>query len=165
MHQVTRGFGALLAAATLSTTVLVVGVGTPASAATTTDMTTCAELWDVLPTALRQDLRAARSLPPVPQRRAMRAIRFAALRGVYGEDVERLAEERRERRRELWAEFPQQLKDDILAARSLPWDEQRRAMRTVRESALGGGYGEEVQALAAVRAQWLSTCPKVVEAL
>jgi hypothetical protein len=92
-------------------------------------------------------------------------IRLAALRGVYGDRVEELAEARREKRRELWQATPEQLKADVLAARSLPFEEQRRAMWVIRRAALRGVYGEQVQAVAEARRDWLKTCPKVGDSI
>jgi len=54
------------------------------------------EIWQQLPDQLKADIRAARSLPLREQRRAMAAIRYAALHGVYGDWVQSLAEKRRE---------------------------------------------------------------------
>jgi hypothetical protein len=168
MHTTTRRMATSLAAAALTATTTVAGLSVTAAAHDSVARSaplTCAELWDRLPDQLQDDITAARSLAPQEQHRAMWAIRRAALRGVYGERVERLAEARRERRRELWAGFPEQLRQDLRDAWSLPFEEQRQAMRVIRSAALRGGYGEEVQALAEAREQWLSTCPKVGEAL
>ena len=57
------------------------------------------EIWRTLPDDLKADVRAARSLPPREQRRAMLAIRYAALHGQYGADVQALAEKRQDFRR------------------------------------------------------------------
>ena len=54
------------------------------------------ELWQKFPETLKDDIRAAWSLPLRRQRRAMFAIRYAALQGEYGEWVQSLAEKRRE---------------------------------------------------------------------
>jgi hypothetical protein len=54
------------------------------------------EIWQTLPDDLKADIRAARSLPLREQRRAMLAIRYAALHGRYGADVQALVEKRRE---------------------------------------------------------------------
>ena len=54
------------------------------------------ELWQKSPEKLKDDIRAAWSLPLREQRRAMIAIRYAALQGEYGEWVQSLAEKRRE---------------------------------------------------------------------
>jgi len=53
-----------------------------------------AETWKSFPDQLKADVRAAVSLPFRAQRRAMTAIRYAALHGAYGSDVQQLAEKR-----------------------------------------------------------------------
>ena len=156
--------GRTLAAVALAATTLMAGLAAPAAAAGERPLSapmSCTELWESLPQQMKDDLAAARSLDAEAQRRAMRAIRLAALRGVYGERVEDLAEARRDKRRELWEAAPEQLKEDVLAARSLPFEEQRRAMWVIRRAALRGVYGEQVQAVAEARRDWLRTCPKV----
>lgn len=156
--------GRTLAAVALAATTLMAGLAAPAAAAGERPLSapmSCTELWESLPQQMKDDLAAARSLDGEAQRRAMRAIRLAALRGVYGERVEDLAEARRDKRRELWEAAPEQLKEDVLAARSLPFEEQRRAMWVIRRAALRGVYGEQVQAVAEARRDWLRTCPKV----
>jgi hypothetical protein len=53
-----------------------------------------AELWKSFPEQLKADVRAAVSLPFREQRRAMNAVRYAALHGAYGDEVQHLAEKR-----------------------------------------------------------------------
>jgi hypothetical protein len=163
MSTVTR-MGRTLAAAALAATTMMAGLTLPAAAAGEQPLSapmSCTELWESLPQQMKDDITAARSLDDEAQRRAMRVIRLAALRGAYGDRVEELAEARRDKRRELWEAAPEQLKDDVLAARSLPFEEQRRAMWVIRGAALRGVYGEQVQAVAEARRDWLKTCPKV----
>ena len=54
------------------------------------------------------------------------------------------------------------MKADILAARSLPLREQRRAMVAIRYAALQGVYGEWVQSLAERRREFRLGCPDVL---
>lgn len=153
--------GRALAGSTLVAATLFGGLSTPATAAAPAEPAmSCAEVWESLPAQMRADITAARSLPPRPQHRAMKAIRYAALAGVYGEDVERMAEARKEHREELWAVAPAQFKADVRAALSLPFHEQRRALRVIRAAALRGVYGDGVQAVAEARRDWLGTCPR-----
>lgn len=152
-----------VAAATLAGAVTVAGLGAPAVAVDSppaSPTTSCAALWQSLPQRLQRDVLAARSLPPRQQRFAMRSIRQAAQHGAYGQEVERLADARQERRQELWAAAPDQLRSDIRAAWALPLRQQQRAMEEIREAALAGAYGEGVQAVAQARRDWLMTCPK-----
>ena len=167
MSNVTT-MGRTLAAIVLAATTLMAGLTMPATAAGEKPPSapmSCTELWEALPQQMKDDITAARSLDAEAQRRAMRVIRLAALRGVYGDRVEELAQARRDKRRELWEAAPDGLKQDVLAARSLPFEEQRRAMWVIRRAALHGVYGEQVQAVAEARRDWLKTCPKVGETI
>lgn len=158
--------GRTLAGSTLVAATLIAGLSTPATAVEPdVRAMTCSELWESLPSQMQADIRAARSLPPRPQRRAVKAIRYAALAGVYGTEVEQLAEARQQRRQDLWAVAPEQLKADVRAALSLPFHEQRRAMKAIRYAALHGVYGEGVQAIAEARQDWLATCPQSGDAI
>ena len=158
--------GRALAASTLVAATLIAGLSAPAAAVEPdVPAMTCAELWESLPSQMQADIRAGRSLPPRPQHRAMKSIRHAALAGAYGTEVQRLAEARRERRQELWEVAPAQFKADYLAALSLPFREQRRAMKAIRYAALHGAYGEGVQAIAEARQDWLATCAQSADAI
>ena len=155
--------GKLVAVAVLTGSSLVVGVGATSAPATADDTpTACQQLWDKLPAAMQDDIRAAVQLPLRERRRALRAIRYAALNGGYGDEVQAWAEQVRQRRIELWQQFPDQLKADILAARSLPLREQLRAIRAIRYAALHGGYGDWVQKLTEKRREFIQGCPGVV---
>jgi hypothetical protein len=125
--------------------------------------TACERVWDALPDAMQNDIRAALSLRPREQHRAMLAIRYAALHGFYGEQVQTWAKALQHRRAEIWKGLPEQLKTDIRAARSLPFREQRRAMVAIRDAALQGAYGDEVQRLAEKRQAFLAGCPDDVK--
>ncbi len=155
--------GKLVAAAVLAGSSLVVGVGaTSAPAAADDPPTACQQVWDSFPAALQDDIRAAVQLPLRERRHALRAIRYGALHGAYGDEVQEWAENVRERRIERWQQSPDQLKADIRAALALPLREQRRAMRTVRDAALHGAYGDQVQHWAEKRREFLEGCPGVV---
>ena len=157
-----------VAAAALAVAVTAAGLGAQALAVdgpTASPTTSCADLWQSLPQRLQRYILAARSLPPRAQHFAMRTIRKAAQSGSYGEDVEQLADARQERRQELWAVAPDQLRADVRSAWYLPFHQQRRAMSVIRESALAGVYGEAVQAVAQARHDWLQTCPKSGDAI
>jgi hypothetical protein len=125
--------------------------------------TACQRVWDRLPEAMQDDITAAVSLPPRAQRRALVAVRAAALRGVYGEQVERAAERLRAERAEVYRSFPAALKADVRAARSLGPREQRRAMTAIRTAALRGVYGDDVQALAEKRQAFYDGCDGVAQ--
>lgn len=156
--------GRTLATVALAATTLLAGLAVPAVGAGERSLSapmSCTELWESLPQQMKDDITAARSLDSEARRRAMWVIRSAALRGVYGDRVEDLAQARRDKRLELWAVAPEQLKEDVRAALSLPFEEQRRAMWVIRRAALHGVYGEQVKAVAEARRDWLKTCPKV----
>ncbi len=160
--------GRTIAGVALAGTTLLAGLTGPALASGELPLSapmSCSELWESLPQKMQDDITAARSLDDEAQRRAMMVIRRAALRGVYGDRVAKLAQARLEKRHELWRVAPEQLKEDVLAARSLPFDEQRRAMWVIRRAALRGAYGDKVQAIAEARRDWLSTCPAVGDAI
>lgn len=153
-----------VSAAVLSTAMLVGPALAGVTAATAAEPTsravpTCQQVWDAMPDALRDDVTAAISLDRPQQRRAMRAIRYAALHGAYGDRVQTWAMKVRERRIELWKSFPEALKEDVRAARSLPPREQRRAIAAIRYAAMNGTYGDRVQRLAEERRAWLVGCP------
>ena len=83
--------------------------------------TACERVWAALPSAMQGDIVAALSLDGQEQHRALLAVRYAALHGTYGDQVQRRARALQQRRHELWKSLPDQLKADVRAARSLPW--------------------------------------------
>jgi hypothetical protein len=153
-----KWIGGLVAIALLTGTVAVAG---PSYAATDVEPTPCQQLWDAFPTALKDDIKAALDLPLRARRAAFRDIRYDAFHGEYGDTVQAWAEKVRERRIELWQQFPDALKDDIRAAWSLPLRQQRRAMLAIRYAALHGEYGRWVQSVAEQRREFLQGCPGV----
>ena len=153
--------GHLLATTLLAGTAAVTGPAYAASAATDDEPTACQLVWDAFPAALQDDIKAAVDLPLRERRRAFMAIRYAALNGGYGDAVQAWAQKVRDRRIELWRKFPDRLKADVRAARSLLMPEQRRAMVAIRYAALHGGYGDWVQELAEKRRAFLEGCPGV----
>ena len=153
--------GRLLATTLLAGTAAVAGPAYAASDPGDAEPTACQQVWDAFPAALQDDIKAAVELPLRERRRAFHAIRYAALHGGYGDAVQAWAERVRERRIELWKEFPDQLKADVRAAWSLPLREQRRAMLAIRYAALHGEYGDRVQELAEKRREFRQGCPGV----
>ena len=152
--------GRLLATTLLAGTTAVAGPAYAATAAASDDEpTACQQVWDSFPAALQDDIEAAVGLPLRERRRALHAIRYAALHGTYGDAVQAWAERVRDRRVELWQQFPDQLQDDVRSAWSLPLREQRRAMTAIRYAALHGVYGDWVQELAEKRRAFLEGCP------
>ena len=151
--------GRLLATTLLAGTAAVAGPAYAASDPDDAEPTACQQVWDAFPAALQDDIKAAGDLPLRERRRAFHAIRYAALHGGYGGEVQAWAERVRERRIELWKEFPDQLKADVRAAWSLPLREQRRAMLAIRYAALHGEYGDRVQELAEKRREFRQGCP------
>jgi hypothetical protein len=127
------------------------------------EQTACQRVWDALPADLQDDIRAAVSLPPRPQHRAMLAIRYGALHGTYGDQVQRWAQRLRERRVETFRSFPDRLRADIRAARALPFHAQRRAMKAIFVAAIHGSYGADVQELAERRKEFYEGCSGVAQ--
>ncbi len=151
--------GRVVATALLAGTALVVAPS--AAQATDDEPTACQQVWDSFPTAMQDDIKAAVPLPLRPRRHALRAIRYAALHGNYGEDVQMWAQQVRQHRQEIWKQLPDRLKADIVAARSLPLREQRRAVLAIRSAALHGVYGDWVRSLAEKRRAFVRGCPGV----
>jgi hypothetical protein len=121
--------------------------------------TACARVWDALPPAMQDDILAALGLSGREQHRALLAVRYAALHGTYGAQIERWAKALRHRRAVVYRTLPAPLKADIRAARALPYEEQHRAIVAIREAALDGDYGARVQGLAERRQQFVDGCP------
>lgn len=109
----------------------------------------CGSLLDRLPGELREDLEAARALPPGEDRfAALKEIAQGARDGDYGSGVEEFADRRNDHRKELWNRLPAELRDDLRQLRDLPTDERGAAVEELRESALAGEYGTLVQQFA-----------------
>jgi hypothetical protein len=126
------------------------------------DPTACQQLWASFPAALQDDIRAAIEVPLRERRRALAVIRYGALHGSYGDQVQEWAEKVKQRRIEIWKKLPDRMRADILAARSLPLREQRRALLAIRHAALQGVYGDWVQSLAERRREFRQGCPDVL---
>ena len=131
----------------------------PATAATAASAPTCQQVWDAMPQAMQGDIKAALTLPPAQRRHALRAIRFAAAHGAYGGQVASATKKWREHRRDVFASLPADLKADITAALKLGPRKQPAAKKEIRQAALAGEYGAEVQTLAQKRQAWLQGCP------
>lgn len=151
--------GALLSLTMLGAPAVTGTTSAQAAEPTRSDFPSCQQVWGALPTALREDIAAAVGLDQPQQRRALRVIRRAALRGSYGDEVQARARQARERRITLRQSLPAALKADVRAARSLPGRERRRAMTAIRYAALHGTYGDRVQRLVEQRRAWLEGCP------
>ncbi|MEO6512889.1 MAG: hypothetical protein ABIO16_17965 [Nocardioides sp.] len=158
----TASIARLLAGALLTGTAVVGATTTAAHAADRAaddEPTACQQVWEALPTAMKDDVGAALPLPLRQRRAALREVRQEAVTGGYGDQVQAWAEEVLAQRQEIWQNLPDDLKADILAARSLPLREQRRAMLAIRYAALHGEYGADVQALAEKRQAFRQGCP------
>lgn len=100
-----------------------------------------------LPEALRADLR---TLEPAPRQEAAAKIWQDALDGRYGTRVELRAEAAQRRFRAL----PGQLQDDIEELRGLSGEERTEQRTEIRDKALSGEYGRQVQRWAERRADF-----------
>ena len=149
----------LAAGAALATGIAVAPSDPVIAASRTTGQTACERVWEALPQQMKDDILAALSLDGIEQHRALLAVRYAALHGTYGDQVQLRARALQHRRHELWKTLPEQLKADVRAARSLPWPEQHRAMVAIRTAALNGDYGDRVQQLAERRQKFMEGCP------
>ena len=121
--------------------------------------TACERVWDALPSAMQDDIVAALSLDGQEQHRALLAVRYAALHGTYGDQVQLRARALQHRRHELWRSLPEQLKAEVRAARATGVPVRRQAMITIRDNALQGAYGDRVQRLVERRQAFLEGCP------
>lgn len=103
-----------------------------------------------LPEALRADLRKLRSLEPAPRQEAAAKIWQDALDGRYGTRVELRAEEAQRR----FQALPAQLRDDIKELRGFSGEERTEQRTEIRDKALSGEYGRQVQRWAERRADF-----------
>ncbi|MFC8244700.1 hypothetical protein [Streptomyces chartreusis] len=103
-----------------------------------------------LPQDLRDDLRKLRTLEPAPRQEAAAKIWQDALDGRYGTRVELRAEEAQRRFRSL----PGKLQDDIKELRGLSGEERAEQRTEIRDKALSGEYGRQVQRWAERRADF-----------
>ncbi|MGW1364457.1 hypothetical protein ACWCQP_44515 [Streptomyces chartreusis] len=103
-----------------------------------------------LPEALRADLRELRTLEPAQRQEAAAKIWQDALDGHYGTRVELRAEEAQRR----FQALPGQLQDDIKDLRGLTGDERTEQRTEIRDKALSGEYGRQVQRWAERRADF-----------
>lgn len=129
-----------------------------ASAASAGSGTVCRWRIKHLPAQLRADLRAARALPAEARRPALRKIARAARAGDYGTRVQRFAQKRHHLHRLVRSKLPASLRADLKAARQLPVDERRPALRQIRKDALAGKYGEQVRKLVERRTEHRAAC-------
>lgn len=134
-----------LVVGSLATGATVLGVTT--SAATDGDEPTlpCGAVFERLPDALQDDLSALEAMTPVERRAALVSIRRDAVRGAYGDRVQRFAAHRDEHRAAVLDRLPVALRHDLREARRLPVDERAAAYAEIRDRALAGDYGERVQ--------------------
>jgi hypothetical protein len=108
----------------------------------------CGAVWNRLPADLREDIQAVEDLPDAEKPAAVRAIREDALAGGYGAKVARAAERIQNRRARAVERLPEDLQADLEALRALPDEAKVDAAKELRADALGGEYGEQVQAFA-----------------
>lgn len=101
-----------------------------------------------MPPELRADLRRLRTMEPEQRRAAATRIWRDALAGEYGPRV-RVRATGAQRRFET---LPQELRDDLKDLRSLDAGEARDELREIRDKALDGAYGDQVQRWAERRA-------------
>lgn len=102
-----------------------------------------------LPQDLRADLRQLRTLDLEQRREAADRIWQEALAGEYGARVQLRAEEAQQR----FQTLPEELRDDLKEARGLEGDELRDARQEIRDKALDGEYGDQVERWAERRAE------------
>ena len=101
-----------------------------------------AEKYAQLPAELRADLEALRTVPAAGRLGAIEEIRAGALAGAYGQEVQAGAE----RLVTGLALLPPALVADLEALVSLEVADMPDAVEDIRDTALAGGYGAQVQA-------------------
>jgi hypothetical protein len=138
----------LFAAGLLTTSSLFAGTGSSTGGDSDGPRVPCGAVWSQLPQDLRDDLIAVRALPDGEKAAALREVRRDALAGEYGERVERFAERRADRVRAVRRALPAELRSDLRDARRLSGEERAAAYREVRDAALAGEYGDQVQRVA-----------------
>ncbi|WP_432197135.1 hypothetical protein [Streptomyces sp. bgisy027] len=99
---------------------------------------------------LRADLRKLRALDPASRQEAAARIWQDALDGHYGTRVQLRAEEAQRR----FQALPAQLQDDIKELREVSGEERTEQRTEIRDKALSGDYGRQVQRWAERRADF-----------
>ncbi|MFF6979260.1 hypothetical protein ACFZAV_16290 [Streptomyces sp. NPDC008343] len=94
-----------------------------------------------LPEELHADLRKLRTLAPAPRQEAAAKIWQDARDGHYGTRAERRAEDAQRRLHAL----PRQLQDDITKLPGLSGQERTEQRTKIRDRALAGEYGRQLQ--------------------
>lgn len=94
-----------------------------------------------LPMELRADLRQLRTMEPRQRGEAAERIWRDALAGEYGARVQFRAVEAQQR----FQTLPEELRDDLKQLRGLEGDALRDARQEIRDKALDGEYGAEVE--------------------
>ncbi|MFJ9752348.1 hypothetical protein [Streptomyces chartreusis] len=103
-----------------------------------------------LPEDLRADLRRLRTLEPAQRQEAATKIWQDALDGHYGPRAKLRAEQAQRR----FQALPGQLQDDIKELRGLSGEERTEQRTEIRDKALSGAYGRQVQRWAERRADF-----------
>ncbi|WP_406129468.1 hypothetical protein [Streptomyces sp. NBC_00989] len=103
-----------------------------------------------MPPELRADLRKLRTMKPGQRQQAAARIWQDALAGEYGTAVRVRAEEARRR----YQALPEELRDDIKELSGLSGDQRSEKRTEIRDKALAGEYGEQVQGWAERRSDF-----------
>lgn len=102
-------------------------------------------LWRQLPDELQADLKHLRELEPSERRDAAIEIRQKALAGNYGTEVQKRAENMKDRRVLALETMPLELKHALLDLRNADAAERRDLAREIADDALAGVYGPRAQ--------------------
>jgi hypothetical protein len=142
--------GTAAAAVTTVGLTLSAGAGTDPSDSSA-DGAGCMTVIDRLPDDLKHDLAGLYGLSGSELREAKRQIRQDARSGEYGILIQRFARHPHPRLHAIVSKAPAELKDDVLQALGLPEAQQEERMAEIRQDALAGTYGPEVQKAATNR--------------
>lgn len=106
-------------------------------------------IWTHLPANFRADLKHLRSLEPGQERRdAAKQIRQNALNGVYGAEIQKRAEARKDHHGSLITKLPDNLKADLKELKAADRSERVDLAEQIAKNALDGDYGKRIQAKA-----------------
>ena len=104
--------------------------------------------WLHVPAELRGDLKDLKDLEPGDRPDAAREIRDAALAGEYGPIAQHRAEQGQKLGIRAIARFPEELRNDLAELRAAAKGDRGDLAQEIADTALAGGYGDRVQAMA-----------------
>jgi hypothetical protein len=147
------GAAVLLAGGILSgSAIAATASGTTGAASVSSGAPVDAALSDAsVPQSLRDDLQKLKAAAPADRPAIWAGIKQTALSGGYGQQIQTFAQNVAAQ----WANAPAALKSDVQALRSAAPADRAAQAQAIRQKALSGGYGAEVQQRAETIRQFL----------